>query len=62
MTKKIILYLTSTILLILTIELIFIHTIKSLFYGLFGFLSCLLVILVSKTAGELLKRDKDYYS
>lgn len=31
------------------------------FYGLFGFISCVGIILVSKVLGYLLKRDENYY-
>ena len=32
------------------------------FYALLGFVSCALLIIVSKLAGHFLKRDEDYYN
>lgn len=31
------------------------------FYGLFGFISCVAIILVSKVLGYILKRSENYY-
>lgn len=31
------------------------------FYALFGFLSCVAIVLFSKWVGKIVKRDEDYY-